>query len=151
MDFSSVSALPVAISGRSDAGVSGTVQAMLPAVVSGSASGESVPPDRLSAGIDTSGSSRQNTAAPATQSRDVPSRDSLAQAVKQVNDSFKQRGQNLYASFEKDKITGIDIVKIVDQKTNETISQMPPKEMVALAQFLEHPQGMRGKLIYATA
>ena len=82
--------------------------------------------------------------------RDAPSSDSLEQAIKQVNDSFKQNGQNLYASFEKDKITGIDVVKIVDKKTNETIRQMPPKEMVALAQFLERPQG-RGQLIYTTA
>ena len=83
--------------------------------------------------------------------REAPSTDSLAQAVKQINDSFSQRGQNLYASFEKDKITGINVVKIVDKKTNEIISQMPPKELVKLAQFIEYSQGARGQLIHDMA
>lgn len=82
---------------------------------------------------------------------EVPSAEHLAQAIKQVNGSFAQRGQNLYASFEKDKITGINMVKIVDKKTNETISQMPPKELVEFARIIELPQGWRGQLIYDRA
>jgi len=80
-------------------------------------------------------------------SPDASSASKLDQAVKQVNESFQQKGQNLYAAFEKDKTTGINIVKIVDKRTNETISQMPSEEIVKLAQFLENPQGMGGKLL----
>ena len=86
-----------------------------------------------------------------TDIREAPSADRLAQAVKQVNDSFNQKGHNLYASFEKDKLTGINVVKIVDKKTNETISQMPPKEIVKLAQLIEYSQGIRGQLIHDIA
>jgi flagellar protein FlaG len=75
----------------------------------------------------------------------------VTQAVRQTNDAFQQLGQNLRASFEKDKATGISIVKIVDKRTNETIRQMPPKEIVELARFLDHPQGMRGSLLDTTA
>jgi flagellar protein FlaG len=77
--------------------------------------------------------------------------DNLNKAVKQINESFTQKGQSLYASFEKDVSSGIDIVKIVDKKTNELIRQMPPKEIVALAQFLAQSEGTRGKFINATA
>lgn len=77
----------------------------------------------------------------------TPSQNQLAQAIKQVNDAFSQKGQNLYASFEEDKITGIQVVKIVEKKTNEIIRQMPPKEIVAFAQSLEVEQGWRGRLI----
>ncbi|MBI3903063.1 MAG: flagellar protein FlaG [Nitrosomonadales bacterium] len=84
--------------------------------------------------------------APNTQPADL-----LAQAVKQVNETFSQKGQSLYASFEKDKDTGISVVKIVDKKTNETISQLPPKQMVAFAQSMEASQAMHGKLLHYKA
>lgn len=78
-----------------------------------------------------------------------PTPDRVAQAIKQMNDAFAQKGQYLYAAFEKDKIAGIDIVKIMDKKTNEVIRQLPPKEIVAFAQALELPQGWRGQLLQA--
>jgi len=78
-----------------------------------------------------------------------PAPDRVAQAIKQMNDAFTQKGQDLYATFEKDKIAGIDIVKIMDKKTNEVIRQLPPKEIVAFAQALELPQGWRGQLLQA--
>ena len=81
------------------------------------------------------------------ETHNVPSLSQLARAVSQVNDAFSQKGQNLYASFEKDKITGIHMVKIVEKKTNEIIRQMPPKEVIAFAQTLEASQGGRGQLI----
>lgn len=78
-----------------------------------------------------------------------PAPDRVAQAIKKMNDAFVQKGQDLYAAFEKDKIAGIDIVKIMDKKTNEVIRQLPPKEIVAFAQALELPQGWRGQLLQA--
>lgn len=83
--------------------------------------------------------------------QEAPSSESLEQAVMQLNESFSQKGQNLYAAYEEDKITGINIIKIVDKKTNETISQMPPKEIVKFAQFIELSQETRGQLIHSMA
>ena len=132
MDVLQVASLPVSTPSRLDMGTGvGYVQTS-PTV-----------PDPTSSKTDASSS--------AVEPRDAPSSGHLEQAVKQVNDSFTQRGQNLYASFEKDKITGINIVKIVDRKTNETISQMPPKEMVEFAQAIELTHGWRGQLIYDRA
>lgn len=79
--------------------------------------------------------------------KDAPSSSQVAQAVKQVNDAFSQKGLALYASFEKDKITGIDIVQIKEKKSNEVIRQLPLKGMVAFAQSLELPEGWRGQWI----
>lgn len=70
-------------------------------------------------------------------------------AVNRINASFAQSGQNLYASFEKDKATGIGVVKIVDKKTNETIRQMPAPEVLAFARSLDHQE--TGKLINTKA
>ena len=77
----------------------------------------------------------------------TPSSKLLDQAIKQVNDAFNQNGKDLYVSFENDKITGIQVIKIMEKKTNEIIRQMPPREMIAFAQSLEVPQGWRGQLI----
>lgn len=80
-----------------------------------------------------------------------PSAKNLDQAVNRVNDFFAQQGQNLFASFEKDKATGIDVVKIVDRKTNETVTQVPIKEMLAFAQSLEQQQTGQGALLKVVA
>jgi uncharacterized FlaG/YvyC family protein len=98
----------------------------------------SVLPSPVSSTTDTS-----KTAA----SNGTPSQDQVTQAVKQVNDAFTQKGLNLYASFEKDKITGIDIVKIKEKKSDEVIRQFPPQETVAFAQSLDLPEGWRGQWI----
>lgn len=128
MDVSSVSTLPAATPGSPVASVSA------PATVSATAAAGT-------AGIPPANANTET----------IPSPGQIAQAVSQVNDSFKKNGQNLYASFEKDKTTGINVIKIVDKKTHETIRQMPIKAMLAFAQSLEHPQGARGKLIDASA
>ena len=79
--------------------------------------------------------------------KEPPSSTQVAQAVKQVNDAFIQKGLNLYAAFEKDKISGVDIVKIMEKKSNEVIRQLPPEEVVIFAQSLELPAGWRGQWI----
>jgi len=80
--------------------------------------------------------------------QDTPSPDAVAKGIKQLNDSFAQNGVTLYASYEKDKITGIEVVQLKDKNTNEVIRQIPSKEMLAITQSLELPQGWRGQLIY---
>lgn len=127
MDVLSVAASPVAISNpQNSGGVSRVVQTA--PVVSNSATSIADAPVAV---------------AP----QEVPSSSRVAQAVKQVNDAFIQKGLNLYASFEKDKISGVDIVKIMEKKSNEVIRQLPPEEVVIFAQSLELPAGWRGQWI----
>lgn len=76
-----------------------------------------------------------------------PSAERVAQAVKQVNEAFTQRGQNLYASFELDKATGINLIKVQDKVTREVISQYPSKEIVAMAEALAQSQEAKGQLL----
>jgi len=74
----------------------------------------------------------------------APSPERVAQAIKQVNDAFVQNGQNLYASFEKDKATGIDVIKILDKNTEEEVRQYPSKAIIAIAESLS--QSNEGKV-----
>lgn len=83
-----------------------------------------------------------------SESRSAPSQDSLAKGVQQLNDSFLQNGVNLYASYEKDKITGIEVVQLKDKSTHEVIRQIPSKVALAIAQSLDLPSGWLGQLIY---
>jgi flagellar protein FlaG len=83
-----------------------------------------------------------------TDTQQTPSPDDIEKNIKRLNDSFAQNGVSLYASYEKDKITGIEVFQLKDKNTDEVIRQIPSKEMLAIAQSLELPQGWRGQLIY---
>ncbi len=76
----------------------------------------------------------------------APSSGQIAQAVNQINDAFAQRNQNLYAAIEKDKATGIDVVKIVDRESKETVSQFPSKAILGIAEAIQNPSGAGGHL-----
>ncbi|MFA5825956.1 MAG: flagellar protein FlaG [Gallionellaceae bacterium] len=89
-----------------------------------------------------------------TESEDVtqaPSPERVEQAIKQVNETFTQKGQNLYASIERDKSTGIPVVKVLDKATNEVISQFPSKEIIAIAEAIDQSQEDKGQLINVSA
>lgn len=91
----------------------------------------------------------------ATRGKDVatqaPSPERVAQAVKQVNDDFAQKGQNLNAVIERDKATGIYVVKVLDKNTGEVISQFPSKEIIAIAEGIDQFQASKGRLIRVSA
>lgn len=98
-----------------------------------------------------SASSAPTKAAGADAAPQVFSPEQVAQAINQVNNDFVQKGQGLYASFERNKTTGIDVVKIVDKNTQEVITQLPPKEIVAIAEEIERNQEGKGHLVYNRA
>lgn len=81
----------------------------------------------------------------------APSPERVDQAIKQVNETFTQKGQNLYASIERDKSTGIPVVKVLDKVTNEVISQFPSKEIIAIAEAIDQSQEDKGQLINVSA
>lgn len=128
MDISSIGSSSVAAA--SDGGTRASVP--VSSTASGSGAGQ---PAATGAGVSTR----------------APSPEQVSQAVKQVNDAFTQMGQNLYASIEKDKATGIDVVKFQDKNTREVVSQYPSKAIVAMAEALGQSQGARGQLINTRA
>ncbi len=81
----------------------------------------------------------------------APSPERVEQAIRQVNETFTQKGQNLYASIERDKSTGINVVKVLDKVTNEVISQFPSKEIIAIAEAIDQAQEDKGHLINISA
>ena len=81
---------------------------------------------------------------PSTALSQNPSASQITHAVKQMNDSFSQKGQNIYATIGIDKATGVEVVKIVDRDTNETVVQYPSKAALAAAASIQHPQGPAG-------
>jgi flagellar protein FlaG len=80
-----------------------------------------------------------------------PSPAQLSQAVKQINDTFAQKGQNLYASIEKDKETGMNVVKLLDKNTKEVVRQYPSKEIIAIAASIIQYQKSKGQLLDVSA
>jgi len=118
--------------------------------ISSVASNVTAPSDGARRLVQSPGSVAPTTAAGDADAR-TPSPEQVAQAVKQVNSAFTQNGQNLYASIEKDKTTGISVVKVSDKNTNEVISQFPSKAMIAFAEVISQSQAKKGQLIHAKA
>jgi len=82
-------------------------------------------------------SSQPNSAADANAavSSASPSSGQITQAVNQINSAFTQGGQNVYASFEYDKAAGREVIQFKDPNTQEVISQVPPKAILAIAEL----------------
>lgn len=128
MDISSVASKPVAAAPGDGTRVIGQTAP---------ASSGSVAPKTASAGTDVAAQ--------------APPPERVAQAVKQVNDDFIQKGLNLYASFEIDKTTGINVVKVMDKNTREVVRQFPSEEIIAIAEAIDRYQEGKGRLIHVSA
>lgn len=100
------------------------------------------------------GSSATSTSIPPENSSRIsansPSSAQIAQAVSNANDAFAQKNQNLYASIEIDKATGMGVVKIMDKDSQQTVSQYPSKAIVEIAHALQNPSST-GQLIHTQA
>ena len=70
----------------------------------------------------------------------------LRAATDKINQTMESLGNNL--QFTVDTETSMNIVKVVDRATNETIRQFPSEETLAIAKTLDKLQGL---LIRATA
>ena len=57
----------------------------------------------------------------------------LVQAVKALNES-EMFGSDRQLRFQKDPHTGKMVVKVVNRKTDEVVSQIPPEYVLSLAQ-----------------
>lgn len=68
-------------------------------------------------------------------------------ALKQVNDAFAKKSGNLVATIEKDKDTGINVLKITDKETKEVVRQFPSKAVIAMAQAIGESLDTKGQLI----
>ena len=75
----------------------------------------------------------------------------VAQAMQQVNDAFAQKGQDLYAAIERDKASGITVVKVFDKNTKEEVSQFPSKAMIAIADAISQSNEGKVQLMHVSA
>ena len=80
------------------------------------------------------------------QTANVPNMEQARQAAHSIADSLKASARNL--EFEVDDVTDRVIVKIIDPETKEVIRQIPPEELLKIAQSIEMATG---KLINASA
>lgn len=81
----------------------------------------------------------------------MPTPEHLNQAVEQINEAFAQKEQHLHAQIERDEATGISVVKVLDKKTDEVISQFPSKEILAIASSIRQYQEDKGYLLDVNA
>ncbi len=79
------------------------------------------------------------------------SQDQIDKALKQVNETFNQKSQNLLASVEKDKETGINVLKVTDKETKEVIRQFPEQAVIVMAQAIDQSLDPKGQLIHVKA
>lgn len=79
------------------------------------------------------------------------SQDQVDKALKQVNDAFNQKSQNLLASVERDKETGINVLKVTDTETKEVIRQFPEQAVIVMAQAIDQSLDPKGQLIHVKA
>ena len=63
----------------------------------------------------------------------------VVQAVKALNGT-EMFGEDNQLRFQKDQQTGRMVVKVVNSKTNEVISQIPAEYLLALAEDLKKPK-----------
>lgn len=82
---------------------------------------------------------------PSPQEKPLPtpeqySRDEINNAVSRLEKFVAPNQSDI--NFTLDESSGLQIVKIVDRKTQEVIRQMPSEEAVALAQALDKLQGL---------
>lgn len=61
------------------------------------------------------------------------------------------KGTKSLASIEKDKATGINVVKVLDKNTRKIVSQFPSKEIIAIAEAIDQHQEGKGHLIHVSA
>lgn len=70
----------------------------------------------------------------------VASIDQVRNAVKQVEEAISTKAQDL--RFSLDDESGKTIVKILDQKTQTVLRQIPSEEMLEIAKALDKMQGL---------
>jgi flagellar protein FlaG len=92
--------------------------------------------------------SEGNPASTVDQSQ-TPTPQDLRAAVQKLNDYAQSMRREL--NFSVDDDTGRTIVKVLDAETHEVIRQIPPEEVLTLAQHLATASEERGNLLYAKA
>lgn len=75
----------------------------------------------------------------------------VGKALEQVNDAFVQKSQNLLATIEKDKETGINVLKVTDKDTKELVRQFPAEAVIAMAAVINQALDPKGQLIHVKA
>lgn len=70
----------------------------------------------------------------------APDRETLLQAVDEVQKAIAPVAQNLLFSIDDD--TGRTIVKVVDAQTDEVIRQMPSEEVLAISKAIDKLKGL---------
>ena len=101
--------------------------------------------------VPSNSAAHQKTKAVADVAAAAPTPEGVAQAVKQVNDAFAQKGQNLYAAIERDEASGITVVKVYDKDTKKEVRQFPPKAIVAMAEAIGRSIDGKVQLIHVSA
>ena len=66
--------------------------------------------------------------------------DIISQTAKKLNEKMEMLQTSLKVEIDKD--TGIQVVKIIDDKTKEVIRQLPPETMLKIAKYIDEITGL---------
>ncbi|MEB0139847.1 MULTISPECIES: flagellar protein FlaG [unclassified Undibacterium] len=99
---------------------------------------ETAPPAAATFTTANTSASASNTVAPAAEKKTDPAQ--LKQAVKEINQALQSHNQEVRFSIDADSKRVI--VKVVDEKTNQVLRQMPSQEALEISKSLDKLQGL---------
>ena len=114
-----------------------TIESLSSLRVPGAASSKDVVPSLPASGAT---EPRPPAAPAATPGAAQPDAKALDTAIGNINQSMATKGQDLVFSIDPDSER--TVVKIVDQKTNEVLRQIPSQEALDIAKALDSAQGL---------
>jgi len=77
---------------------------------------------------------------PAGQGADAAAAESAARAIVDLNEYVQKVGREIRFSVDED--SGQTVIKVMNSETDEMIRQIPPDEVLALAEFVRDAQGL---------
>ena len=99
---------------------------------------ETMPPAATALTTPNASASASNNVAPASEKKTDPAQ--LKQAVKEINQALQSHKQDVRFSIDADSKRVI--VKVVDEKTNQVLRQMPSQEALEISKSLDKLQGL---------
>ena len=90
---------------------------------------------------DKAGSPQANAAELPEEAAAPPNRDKIEKAIKAANELL-QKGNNISFSYSFDQETRIEVVKVIDNQSGETLRQFPPKDILGMISKMNEMWGI---------
>jgi len=108
-----------------------------------SSSGQAAAPATTSGNAKSVDTAARTSSAAEVKKQDVAQQPSAAQLrneVSKINTAFQQNNKNVELSFATDKSTNMQVVKLMDKETGDTLLQYPSEAVLAISRGIDEFQ-----------